>query len=480
MVNNIFIVSTLIMITAIGAGISMFIFQPDIVISTFFLIIVAYFIILDTYISMLALGIYLLCQNLLVNIFNFVPGIEVFINRADEVIVLTGFVIILWKRILIRKSWDPTPIGIPVVLLVVIAVLSSVMHRLTPFKIAAFDLIILLKGFFIFYIFSCLEIKNTDIHNIIRIFFIAALAIFLLGIIDFLAPAYFRAAIGSGGDIDYRLGIPSVQSIFSHPGIFGWFMAVCATFSVAFFVILNKKQYLFFAILFTFGSMLSMRTKPVIGLSLAMFISFILMPKNRKIAYLFIIMSFVLLFAIFFGQKINLLFKDQMYTYMQSPYMIYSARNILYKTSFRIAYDYLPLGSGLGTFGGWISALYYSPVYSIYGLSSLFGLEENSSFFLMDTFWPYLIGQFGFSGLVIYILILIIFFIFLVKMIYRTDDNFIKAFVLGTILVLAEALPESIASPIFLASSYSYFIFAPIGIIYSVAKRDNVGLRDNH
>jgi len=122
MVNNIFIVSTLIMITAIGAGISMFIFQPDIVISTFFLIIVAYFIILDTYISMLALGIYLLCQNLLVNIFNFVPGIEVFINRADEVIVLTGFVIILWKRILIRKSWDPTPIGIPVVLLVVIAV----------------------------------------------------------------------------------------------------------------------------------------------------------------------------------------------------------------------------------------------------------------------------------------------------------------------------------------------------------------------
>lgn len=72
------------------------------------------------------------------------------------------------------------------------------------------------------------------------------------------------------------------------------------------------------------------------------------------------------------------------------------ARPMTYKTSLRILWDYLPFGSGMGSFacnGAW---KYYSPLYYKYNLNGILGLDEGGGF-ICDAYYPTL-AQFGIVG----------------------------------------------------------------------------------
>ena len=88
-----------------------------------------------------------------------------------------------------------------------------------------------------------------------------------------------------------------------------------------------------------------------------------------------------------------------------------AARVALYVVGFRILRDFFPLGSGFGTFCSHLSGKYYSHIYELYGVSDVWGLQKIFYNFVSDAFWPYIYGQFGVFGLLIYLkLILDIFF----------------------------------------------------------------------
>ena len=72
------------------------------------------------------------------------------------------------------------------------------------------------------------------------------------------------------------------------------------------------------------------------------------------------------------------------------------ARPMTYKTSLQILWDYLPFGSGMGSFacnGAW---KFYSPLYYKYNLNSIWGLDEGGGF-ICDAYYPTL-AQFGIVG----------------------------------------------------------------------------------
>lgn len=72
------------------------------------------------------------------------------------------------------------------------------------------------------------------------------------------------------------------------------------------------------------------------------------------------------------------------------------ARPMTYKTSLRILWDYLPFGSGMGSFacnGAW---KFYSPLYCKYNLNGIWGLDEGGGF-ICDAYYPTL-AQFGIVG----------------------------------------------------------------------------------
>lgn len=75
------------------------------------------------------------------------------------------------------------------------------------------------------------------------------------------------------------------------------------------------------------------------------------------------------------------------------------ARPITYQTGMQIMFhDYIPFGSGLGSFGTAAAAKEYSPIYYKYHLDEIWGLNPENPMFLADAFYPTL-AEYGIVGL---------------------------------------------------------------------------------
>lgn len=75
------------------------------------------------------------------------------------------------------------------------------------------------------------------------------------------------------------------------------------------------------------------------------------------------------------------------------------ARPLTYETGMKIMFmDYIPFGSGLGSFGTAAAAKEYSPLYYEYQLDEIWGLTPENPMFLADAFYPTL-AEFGIVGL---------------------------------------------------------------------------------
>lgn len=101
-----------------------------------------------------------------------------------------------------------------------------------------------------------------------------------------------------------------------------------------------------------------------------------------------------------------------------------SARYQLLTKSFEIAKDHFPLGSGFGTFASYYSGVRYSPLYKIYGLSTVNGLSMSNRSFMSDSFWPMILGQTGWLGCIAYIVALAMLFMEIQKLRKISSDYY--------------------------------------------------------
>ena len=97
------------------------------------------------------------------------------------------------------------------------------------------------------------------------------------------------------------------------------------------------------------------------------------------------------------------------------------ARTELTRASLEIARDFFPIGPGFATFASNITSVsqYYSVLYYLYDLSDVQGLVLGDVTFLSDTFWPIVLGQFGYLGTAVFISLMICLF----KLCYDQADN---------------------------------------------------------
>lgn len=80
------------------------------------------------------------------------------------------------------------------------------------------------------------------------------------------------------------------------------------------------------------------------------------------------------------------------------------ARPATYETGMIIMFkDYIPFGSGLGSFGTAAAAKEYSPLYYKYHLDEIWGLDPANPMFLADAFYPTL-AEFGIVGLIFFLI----------------------------------------------------------------------------
>jgi len=82
-----------------------------------------------------------------------------------------------------------------------------------------------------------------------------------------------------------------------------------------------------------------------------------------------------------------------------------TVRERSYEAAFEIAADNFPLGVGAGAYLSAPSRKpVFSPVYHQYGLSKLDGGRPENPIYLLDTFWPKILGESGWLGLAGYVL----------------------------------------------------------------------------
>ena len=137
---------------------------------------------------------------------------------------------------------------------------------------------------------------------------------------------------------------------------------------------------------------MTFRAKIIGTLFIIFVLSLVVIVFNKKITItkMLVLLPFLAIFA---------------WNEIQSYYITnqQASRLVLTLTSLDIAKDKFPLGAGLATFGSAFSITPYSPIYSLYGISNIWGLSENTAHDISDTFWPMILGEFGIVALIAYI-----------------------------------------------------------------------------
>lgn len=112
-------------------------------------------------------------------------------------------------------------------------------------------------------------------------------------------------------------------------------------------------------------------------------------------------------------------------------------RLFLIINALHLAVDFFPFGAGPGTYGSAVAKLFYSPVYLGLGFDGLYGLSELDTDFLSDSFWPMVIGQYGFIGLLFCIIIYIKLFKYFISRIPVATHEFISFLIISMSLALS-------------------------------------------
>lgn len=254
-----------------------------------------------------------------------------------------------------------------------------------------------------------------------------------------------------------RFGIMPNQVFFGHPTK----LSAVLFFILSLYNICNKGKtdkyyYLIYVMIFS-----TLRTKSLCALFCAIVLLFYVKKQNKKID----IKKLILI-----GMIICLLgFNTFKYYFFSEGF----ARSEMMFASFKIADDYFPLGTGFGTFGSWPSGLSYSKVYYLYGLDHVWGMSPDNFSAIADSFWPTILGQFGYLGTIIYLLILIVIFSDIQK--EYTEKN--KYVYVSKLIAFIYLLISSTSESAFLNP-----LAVPLGIVIGInVKRNNsnINQKDN-
>lgn len=248
------------------------------------------------------------------------------------------------------------------------------------------DIVAFSKMPVIFIAFSYINDRDDNTHRLDVAYVCSKICILIMS-----ACAIVSMFKDIGMSYDIRKGILSYKFIFLHPTFMVYALAVMLSVLVAHGI--KKGDYVYHA-LCIFMLILSMRDKAFAFVILYFLILFII-PNAKKLKVRYVIMAFLGAFLVSYKKII------EYFNFSWSP------REALYVTGIEIANRCFPFGSGLGTFASNLSGEYYSKVYELYDTFNKPGVSPNDYVDLGDAGFSYYYAQFGWIGLLLFILILI-------------------------------------------------------------------------
>lgn len=286
-----------------------------------------------------------------------------------------------------------------------------------------------LKAFLCYFsyriIYKSRRVNSKHLKIIMHIIEFSVFAIFMLSLVDKLVGIYPVR--------DIRFGIQTTSLFFDTPTQLAFFSAASIIILCYFRKMKFKNNFMLLfnslecAILILFTGRMKAIGFLLFFLLLTLIYKFV---KKFNPIYLIVLSVVVLFFAS--GSIEKYFFTED------------SPRGLMLSTSFKIATTHI-FGSGFSTFGTDLSRTVYSPLYSMFGLSRIYGLSPSYSAYICDSNWPSIIAETGFVGTSCIIIVLYNFLSYnpLKK------NKYSSFFIIGCIVYL---LFESIGDTIFMTS----------------------------
>ncbi len=363
--------------------------------------------------------ILLLYEGLISSIVNF--------SYIDEIItvvliILSIFKIIKEKKIILTKN--EIKITICIIFIYIIGVLSTYIYKIQDsIGISFFSGFLSLKALICYISFRILFTNSKFKYNniMLKITEIGLYVITFLGLLDRFILIYPR--------LSPRFGIYLTSLCFKSPTLLASF--AISSLLICYFLANNSlkgknKVKLYIDILSAlFLVVISGRVK-AIGFMILFFLIIIKEKvfKTKKQVKLINFIIPLIVVGCFASGYIEKYFFDST-----------QSRAVMLRTSIEVAKDYFPLGSGFGTFGTDISRQYYSKLYIYYGISNVYGLSKDYSAFVTDSMFPAIIGETGFLGVILYILIFYNIFVGISKYIKEKKEKTFLYLILFYILI---------------------------------------------
>lgn len=253
------------------------------------------------------------------------------------------------------------------------------------------------------------------------------------------------------------------EKIFSHFAYFGIYATILSM--IYYYCSPGDKKSKIYTLLILSVGVLGGRSKFYGFFVLAVFMLYFFTPDMlKKLKLKYVLGSVIVIVVIIFvaWNKITYYFIEND-EYATTEITETAARAALYAKAPEIIADYIPFGSGLGTYATYSSGLYYSPLYEKYDLDEVWGLSQEEGTFISDTFYPEL-AQFGIFGVILFIL----FIRYIYSKIKDNQKNIQEKDVQIAVLMLAFILIESIAGSVFLQGGGAMAM-----VIMALALNDN-------
>ncbi|MBO1254243.1 hypothetical protein J3L16_00935 [Alteromonas sp. 5E99-2] len=402
---------------------------------------------------------------------SFGESISSYVSLIDKVAILfAGFLVVL--RFFNHQRFIPTFPVLPLVFCVLVGLVSSVFSGYFS-TATVIQVFLTFQGFLFLYFASQFNYKTAHFESFINALLVLGVISCLLAIIEILIPSTFINVFHAGKIHDeavIRGSFKSLQSFFSHPGQFSWFLTTCIICCFCLYFKNKRLLYLILGIVFTIFLLLTLRRKSIIALVATLVTIQFFLSSGKKSS----IKSYMYLFLLIFG--IGFVFNDQLAFLYEDAISKYGSegsiltnkapRVLISEASIKIAEDYFPLGTGFGTFGSWMSRVNYSDLYHIYGLSDYWGMTPDDNRFLTDTYWPMIIAEMGYiAAFVLFISIIGFSYSCLIK-IKHINSDFRFVFAIAVALFI-ELVVESFSSPALSRSPQVFIVMGFLGMCLS-------------
>lgn len=348
---------------------------------------------------------------------------------SDEIFAICGLYVFL-KHYSRKVVWRIYPtmkkIFILVFIIVFIGWYSSWINRIQPsFTVNLMDCFTFLKFFFIFFLGLWL-LYRSNIERVITAIYTLVKLYLYIGFFFFL----FSQMMDLGMIVDDRFIIGSYTFINSNPGDYASILIISLAFLHVYSYYTGKSCRLP-TVLAIILVICTFRGKSLGFIATYFMIVFFIKKYNNLSFKTLASLGLLGLGGAFF--QIRYYFLDNI-----TPRSLFLSNGII------TANNYFPFGAGFSTYGSNMAKVHYSPLYVQYGFNDIWGMNAEETMFLNDNFWPMVMGQYGWFGVILYVLLLILLFEIINKSI-KPKQLKIAGFSLFFLLVYS-----SVGGPIFM------------------------------